>query len=217
MEQQETRSQHVQAGQPRLIRLRTVVIFSSVLVFLTSIATAGALSLAFLLGGKNRNLTSVERQRQTVVQEGEAIADIAQEVGQSVVSIVTRQASSGLFGSGSGAGTGVILDSGGLIITNRHVVPDGTDNVQIITYDGTSYDSVEIVGRDPLNDLAILKVRNPNNFTPARLANSDEVRTGQKVIAIGNALGQFQNTVTMGIISGIGRPVVAGDASGTNT
>lgn len=203
--------------QPRTIRLRTVLIISFILMLLTALAVAGAMSVAFLIG---KNATpSIEQQRQTVVQEGEVIEEIAQKVGRSVVSIVTeRQSTGGVFGSGSqgGAGTGVILDDKGLIITNRHVVPQGTSRVRVVTYDGTVYDSVRLVGRDPLNDLAILKVNNPKNFVPATLGDSDKVRTGQKVIAIGNALGQFQNTVTSGIISGMGRPVTAGDSTGAN-
>lgn len=209
-------SVNTEERQPRTIRLRTVLIISFILMLLTALAVAGAMSMAFLIG---KNATpSIEQQRQTVVQEGEVIEEIAQKVGRSVVSIVTERQSTGVFGSGpqGGAGTGVILDDKGLIITNRHVVPQGTSRVRVVAYDGTVYDSVRLVGRDPLNDLAILKVNNPKNFVPATLGDSDKVRTGQKVIAIGNALGQFQNTVTSGIISGMGRPVTAGDSTGAN-
>ena len=190
-------------------------------IFATIIAVllvSGLLSSAYLFGKGSNN--TVERQRQTVVQEGEVIASVAEDVSPSVVSVVTSQqssVSSSLYGNRTGttqaAGTGLIIDSNGLILTNKHVVAEGTTTLEIVTSDGTRYDDVDIIGRDSLNDLAILKVNQPKNFNAAKLANSDAIRTGQKVIAIGNALGQFQNTVTSGIISGIGRPVEAGDGS----
>lgn len=183
---------------------------------------SGLVSSAYLVG-KNQPV-SIENQRQTVVQEGEVIANVAQEVGPSVVSIVTSQQSSvnsAYYGTRTrttqAAGTGLIIDSNGLILTNKHVVAEGLTKLEVVTSDGTRYEDVDVIGRDSLNDLAILKVKDPKNFKAAQLADSDGVRTGQKVIAIGNALGQFQNTVTSGIISGLGRPVEAGDESGTNT
>lgn len=176
-----------------------------------------------MIGTKYRS-DDLESKKQTVVQEGEVIADIAQKVGPSVVSIVTEQQAtvqSFYYGNQTrtsrAAGTGVIIDSNGLILTNKHVVPEATSTVQVITSEGTRYENVEVIGRDPLNDLAILKVKDPKDFKPATLGDSDTVRTGQKVVAIGNALGQFQNTVTSGIISGIGKSVEAGDEAGGAT
>lgn len=138
-----------------------------------------------------------------------------------MVSILTEQQAtlrSSLYGTrmrtSQAAGTGVIIDANGLILTNKHVVAEGTSAVSVVTSDGVKYADVQIIGRDPLNDLAILKVTNPKDFKPITLGDSDKVRTGQKVIAIGNALGQFQNTVTSGIISGMGRPVSASDEAG---
>lgn len=202
---------------------KKAVLAGIVIPLVASLIFSGTIIGAFMLGKEGRS-SSIEQQRQTVVQEGEVIANVAEEVSPSVVSIVTRQQSrvdSSYFGSrtrtSQAAGTGVIIDSSGLVLTNKHVVPEGTSTVNIITSDGTRYEEVEVVGRDPLNDLAILNVKNPKDFKPAQLADSDSVRVGQKVIAIGNALGQFQNTVTSGIISGIGRPVTAGDETGANT
>jgi serine protease Do len=178
---------------------------------------SGAISAAYIMGVKNGSPKyDSESTRQTVVQEGEVIADVAQEVGKSVVSLMTEQqrtVESLYFGrrmaTSQAAGTGVIIDTEGHVLTNKHVVAEGTKSVSVVTYDGTEY-KADIIGRDPLNDLAIIKVQNPKDFVPARLADSDTVRIGQKVIAIGNALGRFQNTVTSGIISGMGRPVAAG-------
>ena len=207
----------------RQIRFKKAVLACLLTGLATLLVTAGGLSAAFLIGRDSNGSQNLDAKRETVVQEGEVIADVAQKVGPSVVSIVTEQqaaASSSLYGSSrnqtsQAAGTGLIIDASGLILTNKHVVPEGTSTVQVVTSDGTKYDNVTIVGRDPLNDLAILKVTNAKNFTAATLGDSDTVRTGQKVIAIGNALGQFQNTVTSGIISGMGRPVEAGDETGS--
>jgi serine protease Do len=81
--------------------------------------------------------------------------------------------------------------------------------VQVVTSDGTTYDNVKVLGSDPLNDVAYLKIPDVSNLPVAELGDSTSVRVGQKVIAIGNSLGQYQNTVTSGIISGTGRPISA--------
>lgn len=200
----------------RVVRLRTMVVVTVIITFgLMALALIGML-MAFYIGGSVNGKPNIETQRQTVVQEGEVIADVAQEVGKSVVSITTNRSESSMFGNSvmRGAGTGIIISSDGLILTNKHVVPEGSNRVSVTTHDGEIYSSVKVIGRDPLNDIAIIKVDNPKNFAPAILADSDKVRPGQKVIAIGNALGQYQNTITTGIISGIGRPVTASDQGG---
>jgi serine protease Do len=123
----------------------------------------------------------------------------------------------GLPQSSQSAGTGIILTSSGLIITNRHVVPEGTTSVSVTLSDGTEIKDVSVVGRTNQSsslDVAFLKINNPNGkkLTPAVLGDSAKVQVGDDVVAIGNALGQFQNTVTSGIISGYGRSVQAGSA-----
>lgn len=200
----------------RVVRLRTMVVVTLlVTVSLMAIAVAGMLA-AFWLSNSKSDKPTVETQRQTVVQEGEIVADVAQRVGKSVVSITTNRRAASYYGSSvtRGAGTGIIISSDGLILTNKHVVPEGSGSISVTTHDGEVYSSVKVIGRDPLNDIAIIKVENPKNFIAAKLADSDKVRPGQKVIAIGNALGQYQNTITTGIISGIGRPVAASDQNG---
>lgn len=205
-----------------------------------AIAFAALVVLALGFGGgwlgaqSNRSETTTIKQ-QKVVLEGQAkvISTIAKEVGQSVVSVnVTSQASSqgmGLYGYGYGsggseqsAGTGIILTSGGLIMTNRHVVPSGTTDVSITLSDGTVLDSVKVVGRtsdrDNL-DVAFLQVEDTKgkSLVPAKLGKSADVGLGDPVVAIGNALGQFQNTVTSGIISGFGRSLQASASDGSST
>jgi len=105
-------------------------------------------------------------------------------------------------------GSGFIVDSSGLIITNKHVVSDTDASYQILTYDKKKYDVVKIY-RDPLNDLAILKI-NAQGLKTLSLGDSNNLKLGQLVIAIGTPLGEFTNTVTSGIISGLGRGITAG-------
>jgi len=161
--------------------------------------------------------STVTQSRQKLVEEGEVVADVAKTVSPSVVSIVTESTARSYFGTSTqqqSAGTGIVVSSNGYILTNRHVIPDGATNVQVVLSDGTSYDSVKVIGRDSLNDLAFLKISGVNNLTAAKLGDSGSVQVGQKVTAIGNALGQYQTTVTSGIISAIGRPLTASDESG---
>lgn len=169
-----------------------------------------------------------ESQRQIISSESDLITQIVKDVGPSVVSIEVT--SSGLrstyFGTRSvesqSAGTGIIIDSNGTIVTNRHVIPAGAKSVSVTLSDGTKLDDVEVIGRtsdsDTL-DIAFLKIKDSKgkDLKPAKLSDSSKVEVGQKVIAIGNTLGQFQNTVTEGIISGYGREVTAGDENGSDT
>lgn len=107
-------------------------------------------------------------------------------------------------------GSGFIVAEEGLVVTNKHVVEDTEAKYRIITNDDKEY-QVEKIYRDPVNDLAILKI-NPSevNLKPVELGNSDNLRVGQFVIAIGTALGEFRHTLTTGVISGLGRGISAG-------
>ncbi|MBR3248472.1 trypsin-like peptidase domain-containing protein [Candidatus Saccharibacteria bacterium] len=146
-----------------------------------------------------------------------SIAEVAEKVSKSVVSIVTSTKSTNIFGQNSGAaGTGIIATEDGYIITNKHVV-NGASRATVVLDDGTTYENVEVVATDPLNDVAYLKIKDASGLTPATLGDSKTISVGQQVIAIGNALGLYQNTVTAGIISGTGRSVTASDSNGGNT
>lgn len=202
--------------------LKKLIIVSSVTAMICSLITAVLVGSMFYFGFQIDS-NSRQAQRQTVVQEGEVISDISAELSPSVVSVRTSQTVSvqDLYGgsqqqTAEGAGTGIIVRSDGLILTNKHVIPSGTTSVEVTLADGTVYRNVSVLGRDPLNDLALIKIKKPKKLTPAKLGNSDSVRTGEKVIAIGNALGEFQNTVTSGIISGVGRPIEASDGNGSS-
>ena len=170
--------------------------------------------------------TNTAKQQVILKSQGQLIHDIAKNVGASVVSVntTTTVTQNNFFGGtrsgeAQGAGTGIILTDGGLIMTNRHVVPAGTTKVTVTLSDGTELDNVTVVGRtgesDSL-DVAFLKVQDlkGQKLKPATIGDSSKVQVGDSVVAIGNALGQFQNTVTSGILSGYGRNVQASDSTG---
>lgn len=107
-------------------------------------------------------------------------------------------------------GSGFVVSSDGLIVTNKHVVSDRGVKYSILTNKDKKYD-VEKIYRDPLNDIAILKV-NTTELKPVEMGDSSNLKVGQFVIAIGSALGEFRNSVTTGVISGLGRGITAGSA-----
>jgi serine protease Do len=102
-------------------------------------------------------------------------------------------------------------------MTNKHVVSSTTKSIQVVSADGTTYKDVSFVGSDPNNDVAFIKIKGVTDLKAVTLGDSSAMKVGQKVVAIGNALGEYQNTVTTGIISALGRPVTAGDSTGTET
>lgn len=164
--------------------------------------------------------TNTVNSETVVSQEGDVIANVASKVNSSVVSIVTESTTQSYFGystSQESAGTGIIISADGYIMTNKHVVSSTTKSIQVLLADGTSYKDVSFVGSDPNNDVSFIKIKNVSNLTAVKLGDSSAMKVGQKVIAIGNALGEYQNTVTTGIISALGRPVTAGDETGTET
>jgi S1-C subfamily serine protease len=105
-------------------------------------------------------------------------------------------------------GSGFIVSEDGIVITNKHVVNETDAEYTVITNDKQVY-IVSKIYRDPLNDLAILKV-NTTGLKPLILGDSSKLKLGQKAIAIGTPLGEFQNTITTGIVSGLGRGITAG-------
>lgn len=157
-------------------------------------------------------------QKQVLMQESSAIIDVANKVSPSVVSITSKTLARSYYGKlqqQEGAGTGIIVTADGLILTNKHVVPEGTTTVSVILSDGKEYADATVVSRDPLNDIAFVKIK-ATGLPAAKIGDSSRVVVGQQVVAIGNALGQFQNTVTNGIISGIGRPITASESGATS-
>lgn len=190
------------------INVRKLIIISAV-IGLTSGFFGSLLFIRFAPG-----LIPIDK-RQTILQESSATVEVVKKVSPSVVSITSRTNIRSYFGSRTqeGAGTGIIISSDGLILTNKHVVPTDATTFSIFDAEGKEYKNATVVARDPKNDIALVKVT-AKGLRPAELGDSSRVEVGQKVVAIGNALGQFQNTVTEGIVSGIGRPVIASDEAG---
>lgn len=156
-------------------------------------------------------------KREVLLQESSVIIDVVEKISPSVVSITVegQPTQIGLFSfvePQSSAGTGIVINKDGLILTNKHIFPDNPKKITVVTAQGKEY-RAKLLAREPVNDLAYLRVQSEDELQPAVLGDSDQVVVGQRVIAVGNALGEFKNTVTSGIISGIGRPIVATDGA----
>ena len=171
-----------------------------------------------------------------VVTEESVVINDVKEIGPSVITVEEETTSAAgspslnvgpfqIFGlpqtpapsqqnQAASIGSGFVVSSDGLIVTNKHVVADIGGKYNVITSNNKKY-AVKQIYRDPLNDIALLKVdlnENPGQtLKPAALGDSSDLQVGQFVVAIGTALGQFSNTVTTGVISGLGRGITAGD------
>ena len=130
-----------------------------------------------------------------------AVTAVVELLAPAVVSINVRKGGETLRGEAEGAGSGVIIAPDGLILTNSHVV-ENVSKVSVVLTDGRTLQS-DIIGTDPATDLAVIRV-SAGGLPIAELGNSESLRVGQLVIAIGNPLG-FQSTVSAGVISALGR------------
>jgi len=113
-----------------------------------------------------------------------------------------------------GGGSGFIVSADGLIVTNRHVVDDDQAVYSVALSDGTEYDAT-VLAKDPVNDIALIKI-DAKDLSTLELGDSDQLKIGQTVVAIGNVLAEYGNTVTRGVVSGKGRNVQASDGMGSN-
>lgn len=146
-----------------------------------------------------------------------SIADVVSKLSPSVVSIVTSVKGTSYFGqsyTSEAAGTGIIVSSDGYILTNKHVI-EGASSISVVLSDGTTYKDIEVAAVDSLNDVAFLKIKDASGLSAAKLGDSKTIQVGQQVVAIGNALGEYQNSVTAGVISGTGRTLTATDSTGS--
>jgi putative serine protease PepD len=135
------------------------------------------------------------------------VAAVAADVLPSVVSILESN------GSSAGEGSGIILDTEGHILTNNHVVAEVANGGKLtVTFQDGSSSTATIVGRDPMTDIAVIKVSGKSGLKPAHLGSSASLQVGDQVIAIGSPLG-LSGTVTQGIVSAINRPVVTDQES----
>ncbi|MFH1112019.1 MAG: trypsin-like peptidase domain-containing protein [Patescibacteria group bacterium] len=164
-------------------------------------------------------ITIAANVKQIVVPEEEAVISAYEQTLPSVVSILLTEKVTDSLGvtnnQDTGGGTGFLVSSNGYIITNKHVVHRNDVNYTVITSTGKEY-AGSVLAIDPLFDLAIVKIEG-SGFTPVKLGNSDKIRIGQTVLAIGNVLSEFRNTVTRGIISGVGRSLTASGGGITET
>jgi S1-C subfamily serine protease len=180
---------------------------------------------------KPQSFATVAGEKVRVVSEESIIIDVIDRVSPSVVTVGISKTRNGqdiiqldpydLFSPfqripgkrqkiEQDIGSGFILTQDGMIVTNKHVVSDAEAKYRIITKNDKTYDVVKIY-RDPVNDLAILKI-NATGLTPVEMGDSKKLKVGQTAIAIGTALGEFRNTVTTGVVSGVGRGITAGSS-----
>ncbi len=170
------------------------------------------------LNFKAPNLQQVvnNQQTQTIINEENAVISVVDKTSPSVVAIGTTRRVFDPFdpysapkNQSSTIGTGFVVSDKGIIVTNKHVVADTNATYTIVTKDGKKYE-IRKIYRDPVLDLALVQV-DATDLKHLELGDSSKLKVGQTSIVIGNALGRFTNTVTTGIVSGLGRRVVAGD------
>ncbi|TFV49412.1 trypsin-like peptidase domain-containing protein [Blastococcus sp. TF02A_35] len=167
---------------------------------------AGA-GVASLVDDPGTTSSSSSPAQSVTIKDPERATTTTAAAAKAAPSVVTVYVASG---SGAGSGSGVVLTADGYVLTNNHVVAEGGQggSVQVRTADGSLYDA-EVVGTDPAFDLAVLRLEDARDLTPATFADSDAVQVGDVAVAIGAPLG-LSNTVTDGIISATNRAVATG-------
>ena len=216
--------------EKRLSAIKYFIIF----LFGVLISLLGVLVVDFFESKKESRevlapiLEQLEQEYQATVDHERAIIDAVDLVSPAVVSItVSRDISIperknffddffDFFESEKkienrevGGGTGFIISSDGIILTNRHLVSETDAQFAVLTNDGQSF-TADVLARDPVQDLAILKI-DGKDLPTVKIGDSSGIRIGQTVIAIGNSLGEFRNTVSVGVVSGLGRSISATD------
>jgi S1-C subfamily serine protease len=174
--------------------------------------------------GNNQNTPTVEKVANNLFglntnsseADNQPTVQVIAKVLPSVLSLNVRSRDNQSVDAVSVAGTGFVVSADGLVVTNKHVISDvcdiGQNQIQItaLNSDQKSYE-LQLVSLDPIDDIAILKIQNPdNNLVPVSFADSSKLRLGEETIAIGNVLGALQNTITKGIISGLNRSLEEG-------
>jgi S1-C subfamily serine protease len=191
-------------------------IISFLVMFVTSCLLLGSIMTLvvfnyLMLNGEAGDIEEVGDVKIVVTEDESAIINVVEGSKDSVVSIAVTQLSfstdQGIIDQSNNIGTGFIVDSNGLIVTNQHVVSDLEADYKVITANGDEYDVLDIE-RDTSNDIAVIKV-DAQDLPTLTLGDSDAIVVGQTVIAIGTPLGEYVGSVTTGIISGLDRDVVA--------
>lgn len=204
------------------------IFVSSFFGFLAGSLAGGSLSsdlkgyVQGLLNLKNVPQTSVQEESQKYsaqTTEEKTVMEVSKETLPSVVSVViTKEVEywdqffpfgppAGTQKQEVGRGTGFMVSEDGLIITNKHVASISGGDYAVVTNEGKRYNA-KVLALDPGQDLAVLKIE-ANNLPVLKFGNSDNLEIGQTVIAVGNALGEFGNTVSVGVVSGLSRTITA--------
>ena len=204
--------------------MNTQKLFFSILIFfLLTLTLWWFIGYAFFWNTTTETATSSRTAQSISINDLENnITKLVDETSPSVVSIVIKrdlpqylsnpfgffaQRQIGTIETEVWWGTGFFVDENGTIITNKHVVQDTRANYSVVLSNGDSFDA-EVLARDPINDLAIMKVNLVSEPLPIRSKQSD-IKIGQFVIANGNALSEFQNSVSFGVVSGKNRIIEA--------
>ncbi|PJE68897.1 hypothetical protein COU96_02705 [Candidatus Shapirobacteria bacterium CG10_big_fil_rev_8_21_14_0_10_38_14] len=214
-------------------KIKKLIIIFAIGMVILAVVFRGEISSRFF--SDRQPLPSLIQQR--ILTEESMIIDVAEQASPSVVTVNITKTQSvgglfewdpfmdpfGFFGQPrqpageqkieQDIGSGFIVSKEGLVVTNKHVVADAQAQYRIITKQDKEY-NIQKIYRDPVNDLAILKI-NPDGeekLEPIELGDSDNLKVGQFVMAIGTALGEFRHTVTTGVVSGLGRGITAGSA-----
>ena len=230
-------SNHLNHPQPKVLAY-------AVFISLVMGIVGGALGSAYVLKNPSaaerlgifKEGQAPQAQKALTILEDSSVTNVVKEASPAVVSVIVSKDLSLLpefranpffpfFGFSEnpstkqpnvqkvGAGSGFFVSEDGLILTNKHVVSDPSASYTVITQDGKEY-AAKVMAIDQRNDLAIVKIE-AKNLPFLKFADSSQIQVGEKAIAIGNSLGQYQNTVTAGVISGVGRSITAGSCDGS--
>lgn len=223
---------------PRTLNVAQVALISSLLTLLI-IGGVLFISRDYFVGYLATELASREAEvAETPTAVQEPVVAVVERVNPAVVSVVVtkevpvyeryyeqygpwgmftipRLRENGSEEQEVGGGSGFIVSNDGLIVTNNHVVSDGDARYSVVLNDGTTY-SVDVLDADQQLDIAILKINQPieQALTVLEFGDSGTLKLGQTVVAIGNALAEFQNSISVGVVSGLSRSIVASDYRG---
>ncbi|HEY0964196.1 MAG TPA: trypsin-like peptidase domain-containing protein [Candidatus Paceibacterota bacterium] len=220
--------------RPKTLSVAQIVLISSALTLLVVVGVL-FISRDYLIEYVSKEIARQETELEPVIVR-EPVVEMVERVNPAVVSVVVtkdvpvyeryyeqfgpwftipRLRENGTEEQEVGGGSGFIVSNDGLIVTNNHVVADDDARYSIVLTDGTSY-SVDVLDADADLDIAVLKINQPIEaaLTTLQFGDVSSLELGQTVVAIGNALAEFQNSVSVGVVSGLSRSIVASDYQG---
>lgn len=219
-----------------VVAVAAAAVIGSVAGAVGAVIMTGAINAADLFGSRDQaGMAGVDRHIVELIEEESSTISVVDNVAPAVVSVIIRRPRGSVYADSRdsyffdpyfglspglsdaeanelvevGGGTGFFVTDDGYVVTNRHVVSDTDATFAVVTNDGVELPAT-VVARDVFLDLAVLDVAG-DGYPTVTLGDSDRLRIGQTVIAIGNTLSEYRNTVTKGVVSGINRRVVAGD------